>query len=105
MLEKGLQRLVVKRKSIAIVLPDLIAMVVVVIACIVKIIIIYMFCEHSCLLVAQLLLCLFAGEPGRLIRDRYRTASQVIQNQVRRCLQILDLRYGHFTLGFSFLCS
>jgi ATP-dependent 26S proteasome regulatory subunit len=24
-----------------------------------------------------------AGEPGRLIRDRYRTASQVIQNQVR----------------------
>jgi len=32
-----------------------------------------------------------AGEPGRLIRDRYRTASQVIQNQVRRCLQLLDL--------------
>uniref|UniRef100_A0A0A9DMW7 Uncharacterized protein n=1 Tax=Arundo donax TaxID=35708 RepID=A0A0A9DMW7_ARUDO len=27
-----------------------------------------------------------AGEPGRLIRDRYRTASQVIQNKVRRCL-------------------
>lgn len=24
-----------------------------------------------------------AGEPGRLIRERYRTASQVVQNQVR----------------------
>jgi hypothetical protein len=60
--------------------------------------------ERSCLL---LISCsdLFAGEPGRLIRDRYRTASQVIQNQVRRCLQILDLRYGHFTLGFPFLSS
>ena len=23
------------------------------------------------------------GEPGRLIRERYRTASQVVQNQVR----------------------
>ncbi|OEL24368.1 Ribulose bisphosphate carboxylase/oxygenase activase, chloroplastic, partial [Dichanthelium oligosanthes] len=40
-----------------------------------------------------------AGEPGRLIRDRYRTASQVIQNQVRRCLQLLDRRYGHFIRG------
>lgn len=25
----------------------------------------------------------FAGEPGKLIRERYRTASQVVQNQVR----------------------
>lgn len=24
-----------------------------------------------------------AGEPGKLIRERYRTASQVVQNQVR----------------------
>ncbi|KAM0899711.1 hypothetical protein ACQ4PT_021109 [Festuca glaucescens] len=31
-----------------------------------------------------------AGEPGRLIRDRYRTASQVVQNQVRRCIHILN---------------
>jgi len=41
-----------------------------------------------------------AGEPGRLIRDRYRTASQVIQNQVRRCLQLLDLRYENFKFRF-----
>ncbi|KAL6844094.1 hypothetical protein ACP4OV_025767 [Aristida adscensionis] len=37
-----------------------------------------------------------AGEPGRLIRDRYRTASQVIQNQVRRCLKLLSLSHKHF---------
>ncbi|XP_039817898.1 ribulose bisphosphate carboxylase/oxygenase activase, chloroplastic-like isoform X5 [Panicum virgatum] len=46
---------------------------------------------------------LILGEPGRLIRDRYRTASQVIQNQVRRfwmvqgklsCLMINDLDAG-----------
>ena len=48
---------------------------------------------------------LFAGEPGRLIRDRYRTASQVIQNQVRRCLQLLDLRFEHFMFKFLFLNS
>ncbi|XP_039817897.1 ribulose bisphosphate carboxylase/oxygenase activase, chloroplastic-like isoform X4 [Panicum virgatum] len=43
---------------------------------------------------------LILGEPGRLIRDRYRTASQVIQNQVRRCLQLLDLRYENFKFRF-----
>jgi hypothetical protein len=48
---------------------------------------------------------LFAGEPGRLIRDRYRTASQVIQNQVRRCLQLLGLRFEHFMFKFLFLNS
>uniref|UniRef100_A0A453D643 Ribulose bisphosphate carboxylase/oxygenase activase, chloroplastic n=2 Tax=Triticinae TaxID=1648030 RepID=A0A453D643_AEGTS len=42
-----------------------------------------------------------AGEPGRLIRDRYRTASQVVQNQGKMsCLMINDLdaglgRFGH----------
>ncbi|KAJ1273266.1 hypothetical protein BS78_06G266600 [Paspalum vaginatum] len=36
-----------------------------------------------------------AGEPGRLIRDRYRTASQVIQNQGKlSCLMINDLDAG-----------
>lgn len=36
-----------------------------------------------------------AGEPGRLIRDRYRTASQVIQNQGKMsCLMINDLDAG-----------
>ncbi|KAI3929258.1 hypothetical protein MKX01_006494 [Papaver californicum] len=42
-----------------------------------------------------------AGEPGRLIRERYRTASQVIQNQGKMsCLMINDIdaglgRYGN----------
>ncbi|TVU16424.1 hypothetical protein EJB05_39986 [Eragrostis curvula] len=37
----------------------------------------------------------WAGEPGRLIRDRYRTASQVIQNQGKlSCLMINDLDAG-----------
>ncbi|XP_024976710.1 ribulose bisphosphate carboxylase/oxygenase activase, chloroplastic isoform X1 [Cynara cardunculus var. scolymus] len=36
-----------------------------------------------------------AGEPGRLIRDRYRTASQVIQNQGKMsCLMINDIDAG-----------
>ncbi|KAM0866717.1 hypothetical protein ACQ4PT_042462 [Festuca glaucescens] len=36
-----------------------------------------------------------AGEPGRLIRDRYRTASQVVQNQGKMsCLMINDLDAG-----------
>ncbi|XP_072981837.1 ribulose bisphosphate carboxylase/oxygenase activase 1, chloroplastic-like isoform X1 [Typha latifolia] len=36
-----------------------------------------------------------AGEPGRLIRDRYRTASQVIQNQGKiSCLMINDIDAG-----------
>ncbi|KAJ6945411.1 ribulose bisphosphate carboxylase/oxygenase activase [Populus alba x Populus x berolinensis] len=44
-----------------------------------------------------------AGEPGRLIRERYRTASQVVQNQVRSfttltgkmsCLMINDIDAG-----------
>lgn len=36
-----------------------------------------------------------AGEPGRLIRDRYRTASQVIQNHGKMsCLMINDLDAG-----------
>ncbi|XP_039817899.1 ribulose bisphosphate carboxylase/oxygenase activase, chloroplastic-like isoform X6 [Panicum virgatum] len=38
---------------------------------------------------------LILGEPGRLIRDRYRTASQVIQNQGKlSCLMINDLDAG-----------
>uniref|UniRef100_A0A0D9WAL7 Ribulose bisphosphate carboxylase/oxygenase activase, chloroplastic n=1 Tax=Leersia perrieri TaxID=77586 RepID=A0A0D9WAL7_9ORYZ len=44
-----------------------------------------------------------AGEPGRLIRDRYRTASQVIQNQGKMsCLMIndLDAGVGRFALDF-----
>ncbi|KAL9323246.1 hypothetical protein ACSQ67_011299 [Phaseolus vulgaris] len=47
-----------------------------------------------------------AGEPGKLIRERYRTASQVVQNQVRSfkgkmsCLMVNDIdaglgRYGN----------
>ncbi|KAI3866771.1 hypothetical protein MKW92_026524 [Papaver armeniacum] len=42
-----------------------------------------------------------AGEPGRMIRERYRTASQVIQNQGKMsCLMINDIdaglgRHGH----------
>ncbi|GAB2247735.1 hypothetical protein Droror1_Dr00007617 [Drosera rotundifolia] len=42
-----------------------------------------------------------AGEPGRLIRERYRTASQVVQNQGKMsCLMINDIdaglgRYGN----------
>lgn len=36
-----------------------------------------------------------AGEPGRLIRERYRTASQVVQNQGRMsCLMINDIDAG-----------
>lgn len=36
-----------------------------------------------------------AGEPGRLIRERYRTASQVIQNQGKMsCLMINDIDAG-----------
>ncbi|KAJ0539871.1 putative ATPase, AAA-type, core, P-loop containing nucleoside triphosphate hydrolase [Helianthus annuus] len=36
-----------------------------------------------------------AGEPGRLIRDRYRTASQVVQNQGKMsCLMINDIDAG-----------
>ncbi|CAN0843439.1 Ribulose bisphosphate carboxylase/oxygenase activase, chloroplastic [Linum grandiflorum] len=36
-----------------------------------------------------------AGEPGRLIRERYRTASQVVQNQGKMsCLMINDLDAG-----------
>ncbi|KAJ9567922.1 hypothetical protein OSB04_003888 [Centaurea solstitialis] len=36
-----------------------------------------------------------AGEPGRLIRDRYRTASQVIQNQGKMsCLMVNDIDAG-----------
>nr|XP_043606517.1 ribulose bisphosphate carboxylase/oxygenase activase, chloroplastic [Erigeron canadensis] len=36
-----------------------------------------------------------AGEPGRLIRDRYRTASQVVQNQGKMsCLVINDIDAG-----------
>ena len=41
-----------------------------------------------------------AGEPGRLIRDRYRTASQVVQNQVRRCIQLLNF-ITRFQIQFS----
>ncbi|KAK3011874.1 hypothetical protein RJ639_010535 [Escallonia herrerae] len=36
-----------------------------------------------------------AGEPGRLIRERYRTASQVVQNQGKMsCLMINDIDAG-----------
>ncbi|XP_023766324.1 ribulose bisphosphate carboxylase/oxygenase activase, chloroplastic [Lactuca sativa] len=36
-----------------------------------------------------------AGEPGRLIRDRYRTASQVVQNQGKMsCLMVNDIDAG-----------
>ncbi|KAL4566737.1 hypothetical protein LXL04_030860 [Taraxacum kok-saghyz] len=36
-----------------------------------------------------------AGEPGRLIRDRYRTASQVVENQGKMsCLMINDIDAG-----------
>ncbi|ONI16567.1 hypothetical protein PRUPE_3G107000 [Prunus persica] len=36
-----------------------------------------------------------AGEPGKLIRDRYRTASQVVQNQGKMsCLMINDIDAG-----------
>ncbi|KAF1002849.1 hypothetical protein AG4045_007676 [Apium graveolens] len=36
-----------------------------------------------------------AGEPGRLIRDRYRTASQVVQNKGKMsCLMINDIDAG-----------
>ncbi|XP_076924621.1 ribulose bisphosphate carboxylase/oxygenase activase, chloroplastic-like [Bidens hawaiensis] len=36
-----------------------------------------------------------AGEPGRLIRDRYRTASQLVQNQGKMsCLMINDIDAG-----------
>nr|CAB3488538.1 unnamed protein product [Digitaria exilis] len=43
-----------------------------------------------------------AGEPGRLIRDRYRTASQVIQNQGKlSCLMINDLDAGVGRFGMQ----
>ncbi|KAF8660290.1 hypothetical protein HU200_057859 [Digitaria exilis] len=42
------------------------------------------------------------GEPGRLIRDRYRTASQVIQNQGKlSCLMINDLDAGVGRFGMQ----
>ncbi|KAB1214471.1 Ribulose bisphosphate carboxylase/oxygenase activase, chloroplastic [Morella rubra] len=44
-----------------------------------------------------------AGEPGKLIRDRYRTASQVVQNQGKMsCLMIndIDAGLGRFALDF-----
>ncbi|KAF6142363.1 hypothetical protein GIB67_023388 [Kingdonia uniflora] len=41
-----------------------------------------------------------AGEPGRLIRDRYRTASQVIQNKVRSLLTFtFDIRNTQMTVN------
>lgn len=39
------------------------------------------------------------GEPGKLIRERYRTASQVVQNQVRHCITFtaIHLHFFNFT--------
>ncbi|WJX70135.1 hypothetical protein P8452_54279 [Trifolium repens] len=43
-----------------------------------------------------------AGEPGRLIRERYRTASQVVQNQGKMsCLMINDIDAGLGRFGFT----
>ncbi|KAK2371677.1 ribulose bisphosphate carboxylase/oxygenase activase, chloroplastic [Trifolium repens] len=43
-----------------------------------------------------------AGEPGRLIRERYRTASQVVQNQGKMsCLMINDIDAGLGRFGYT----
>ncbi|KAL8171637.1 hypothetical protein V2J09_023441 [Rumex salicifolius] len=43
-----------------------------------------------------------AGEPGKLIRERYRTASQVVKNQGKMsCLMINDLDAGLGRFGFT----
>ncbi|XP_058780360.1 ribulose bisphosphate carboxylase/oxygenase activase, chloroplastic [Vicia villosa] len=43
-----------------------------------------------------------AGEPGRLIRERYRTASRVVQNQGKMsCLMINDIDAGLGRFGFT----
>ncbi|KAF5200312.1 Ribulose bisphosphate carboxylase/oxygenase activase protein [Thalictrum thalictroides] len=43
-----------------------------------------------------------AGEPGKLIRERYRTASQVVQNQGKMsCLMVNDIDAGLGRFGFT----